>query len=84
MDKAEIFATIVRLLERTVRIDCGHVRHDDTPFKSYGIDSLNLMRWINAIEDEFGISIRDIEVFAAFSFQRLVDVVHRKTHDERG
>lgn len=76
MDRQNIFQDVVETI-RSIDSQVNHeaLRLDDTPFRSYGIESLTLIRLAARLEDRYEIRITDADAFAATSFQRLVDLL---------
>jgi acyl carrier protein len=81
MDRTAIFERIVAILRQdpSKEVAFDSLRLDQTPLRSYGIDSLTLVGLTCALEDEFGIAVDDWEAATAASFVGLVDLVERKT-----
>jgi len=76
VDRQELFEEVVetiKALDSTVKPE--EFRLDDKAFRSYGIDSLTLIRLAARLEDRYDIRISDADAFAASSFQRLVDLL---------
>jgi acyl carrier protein len=74
-----IFEQILQLARtRCKELARANVGLDDTPLRSYGVDSLALIRLVSAIEDRFEIEIREHEVFATASVSDLVRLVRGK------
>ncbi len=76
MSKQEVFDDVVGIL-RSVNPKTDHAgaRLDNTPLRSYGVDSLTLIRLAVAVEDRYGISLDDRDVVASVSFATPVDVI---------
>jgi acyl carrier protein len=79
MDRTQIFGRLLSILRQfDDKLDVDAMRLDDAPLRSYGIDSLCLVRLACAVEEEFGITIDDAEAAMASSFVLLVSLIDRK------
>ena len=79
METDQIFSEITEIVRSLdTRLRRQEIRLDDTPFRSYGLDSLLQMRLACLVEDRFDIDLTDKELSTATSVQRLVAVVEEK------
>jgi len=78
MDERIVYEAIIQLLQSKTTLDCTKIRLSDEPLKAQGLDSLNLIRLVNALEEHFGIEIRDDEVFSTSSLIDLINAVCKK------
>lgn len=56
----------------------------ETPLADAGIDSLDSLTILFAIEEQFGISIPDNEARAVRTFADLIDIIGRQTMNAEG
>jgi len=79
METDQIFSAITEIVRSMdTRLSRLEIRLDETPFRSYGLDSLLQMRLACLVEDRFDIDLTDKELSTATSVQRLVAVVEEK------
>jgi acyl carrier protein len=75
-DREAVFAAIVEVAaELEDGFDPARLRPDATPFKSYGLNSLQLVRLAGLVEERFEITINDVDLLVAASVAGLIDVV---------
>lgn len=78
MDKQEIFDVSIETLRQVdADVDWRAIKRDDTPFRFYGIESLTMIRLVDRLEKRFSIKLAESEAIAAYSFERLVDLIDR-------
>lgn len=78
MNREQIFAEIVDMVDA---MDPGTgiaIRLDDTPFKAYGLTSLAQIRLAAMVEDRFRIVLTDLDALAANSAVSLVTLIECK------
>jgi acyl carrier protein len=80
MEKTQtIFETVVQIAQSKCKgFDASTLRLDKTSLKSLGLDSLNTIRLVSGIEDEFRIEIAEAEVFRTSSVHDLVGLIRQK------
>jgi acyl-CoA synthetase (AMP-forming)/AMP-acid ligase II/acyl carrier protein len=78
MRKQEIFNVSIETLRLVDGgVDWRAIKLDDTPFRFYGIESLTMIRLVDRLEKRFSITLEESEAIAAYSFERLVDLIDR-------
>jgi acyl carrier protein len=77
MSRDEIEEFLRRVVENEKKIPAEKLTHA-TALADAGIDSLDALTILFAIEEEFHISIPDDEARAIKTFGDLVDLVHRR------
>ena len=78
MSKEDLFAKIKENLVDTLELDADHVTLETNIVEDLGADSISLMEFTLALEDEFGIEISDEDVEHILTLGQVVDYVSNK------
>ncbi|GHU42301.1 acyl carrier protein [Bacilli bacterium] len=78
MSKAELFAKIKENLVTTLELDAENVTLETNIVADLGADSISLMEFTLALEDEFGIEISDEDAEHILTIGQVVDYVSHK------
>lgn len=76
--KAELFAKIKDNLVETLEISADHITLETNIVDDLGADSISLMEFTLALEDEFGIEISDDDAEHILTLAQVVDYVFDK------
>lgn len=78
MTRAEIEEKLIAIVkeEKTV---ADELLRPETPLADAGIDSLDALTILFAIEEQFGIAIPDDEARAVRTFGDLIDIIGKRT-----
>ena len=75
ISKEDLFAKIKENLVETLELDADHVTLETNIVEDLGADSISLMEFTLALEDEFGIEISDEDAEHILTFGQVVDYV---------
>ena len=78
ISKEDLFAKIKENLVETLELDADHVTLETNIVKDLGADSISLMEFTLALEDEFGIEISDEDAEHILTLGQVVDYVSNK------
>ncbi|XOQ37199.1 MAG: acyl carrier protein [Lactococcus sp.] len=78
ISKADLFAKIKENLVETLELDADHVTLETNIVDDLGADSISLMEFTLALEDEFGIEISDEDAEHILTLGQVVDYVSDK------
>lgn len=78
ISKADLFAKIKENLVETLELDADHVTLETNIVDDLGADSISLMEFTLALEDEFGIEISDEDAEHILTLGQVVDYVSSK------
>ena len=78
MSKEDLFAKIKENLVETLELDVDHVTLEMNIVEDLGADSISLMEFTLALEDEFGIEISDEDAEHILTLGQVVDYVSDK------
>ncbi|MDD3015526.1 MAG: acyl carrier protein [Lactococcus chungangensis] len=78
MSKEDLFAKIKENLVDTLELDADHVTLETNIVEDLGADSISLMEFTLALEDEFGIEISDEDAEHILTLGQVVDYVSDK------
>ena len=78
MSKEDLFAKIKENLVDTLELDADHVTLETNIVEDLGADSISLMEFTLALEDEFGIEISDEDAEHILTLGQVVDYVSNK------
>ena len=78
MSKEDLFAKIKENLVETLELDVYHVTLETNIVEDLGADSISLMEFTLALEDEFGIEISDEDAEHILTLGQVVDYVSDK------
>ena len=73
----ELFAEIVRILGDKFQVDAANLR-PDTTLESLGLDSLTLMEFVFAVEDQYSVRVPEDKLDprqAGITLERLVGIL---------
>ncbi len=78
MSKEDLFAKIKENLVETLELDVDHVTLETNIVEDLGADSISLMEFTLALEDEFGIEISDEDAEHILTLGQVFDDVSDK------
>ncbi|ATC61262.1 acyl carrier protein [Lactococcus raffinolactis] len=78
ISKEDLFAKIKENLVETLELDADHVTLETNIVEDLGADSISLMEFTLALEDEFGIEISDEDAEHILTLGQVVDYVSNK------
>ena len=78
ISKEDLFAKIKQNLVETLELDADHVTLETNIVEDLGADSISLMEFTLALEDEFGIEISDEDAEHILTLGQVVDYVSNK------
>lgn len=78
ISKEDLFAKIKENLVETLELDADHVTLETNIVEDLGADSISLMEFTLALEDEFGIEISDEDAEHILTLGQVVDYVANK------
>ena len=78
ISKEDLFAKIKENLVDTLELDADHVTLETNIVEDLGADSISLMEFTLALEDEFGIEISDEDAEHILTLGQVVDYVSDK------
>ena len=78
ISKEDLFAKIKENLVETLELDADHVTLETNIVEDLGADSISLMEFTLALEDEFGIEISDEDAEHNLTLGQVVDYVSDK------
>ena len=78
ISKEDLFAKIKENLVETLELDVDHVTLETNIVEDLGADSISLMEFTLALEDEFGIEISDEDAEHILTLGQVVDYVSDK------
>jgi acyl carrier protein len=78
ISKEDLFAKIKENLVETLELDADHVTLETNIVEDLGADSISLMEFTLALEDEFGIEISDEDAEHILTLGQVVDYVSDK------
>ena len=78
ISKEDLFAKIKENLVETFELDAEHVTLETNIVEDLGADSISLMEFTLALEDEFGIEISDEDAEHILTLGQVVDYVSNK------
>ena len=78
MSKEDLFAKIKENLVETLELDADHVTLETNIVEDLGADSISLMEFTLALEDEFGIETSDEDAEHILTLGQVVDYVSDK------
>ena len=78
MSKEDLFDKIKENLVETLELDADHVTLETNIVEDLGADSISLMEFTLALEDEFGIEISDEDAEHILTLGQVVDYVSDK------
>ena len=62
MAEKEVYEALSEVLVERLRVDPGQIRPDADLFEDIGLDSIDMMTAVMAVEERFGIEVSDKEV----------------------
>jgi len=78
ISKEDLFAKIKENLVETLELDADHVTLETNIVEDLGADSISLMEFTLALEDEFGIENSDEDAEHILTLGQVVDYVSNK------
>ena len=78
ISKEDLFAKIKENLVETLELDADYVTLETNIVEDLGADSISLMEFTLALEDEFGIEISDEDAEHILTLGQVVDYVSNK------
>ena len=78
ISKEDLFAKIKENLVETLELDADHVTLETNIVEDLGADSISLMEFTLALENEFGIEISDEDAEHILTLGQVVDYVSNK------
>ena len=78
ISKEDLFAKIKENLVETFELDADNVTLETNIVEDLGADSISLMEFTLALEDEFGIEISDEDAEHILTLGQVVDYVSNK------
>ncbi|MFR4176711.1 MAG: acyl carrier protein [Lactococcus raffinolactis] len=78
MSKEDLFSKIKENLVETLELDADNVTLETNIVEDLGADSISLMEFTLALEDEFGIEISDEDAEHILTLGQVVDYVSNK------
>ena len=78
ISKEDLFSKIKENLVETLELDADHVTLETNIVEDLGADSISLMEFTLALEDEFGIEISDEDAEHILTLGQVVDYVSNK------
>ena len=78
ISKEDLFAKIKENLVETLELDADHVTLETNIVEDLGADSISLMEFTLALEDEFGFEISDEDAEHILTLGQVVDYVSNK------
>ncbi|MBW9331560.1 acyl carrier protein [Lactococcus raffinolactis] len=78
ISKEDLFAKIKENLVETLELDADNVTLETNIVEDLGADSISLMEFTLALEDEFGIEISDEDAEHILTLGQVVDYVSNK------
>ena len=78
ISKSDLFTKIKENLVETLELDADHVTLETNIVEDLGADSISLMEFTLALEDEFGIEISDEDAEHILTLGQVVDYVSNK------
>lgn len=78
ISKENLFAKIKENLVETLELDADNVTLETNIVEDLGADSISLMEFTLALEDEFGIEISDEDAEHILTLGQVVDYVSNK------
>ena len=78
ISKEDLFAKIKENLVETLELDADNVTLETNSVEDLGADSISLMEFTLALEDEFGIEISDEDAEHILTLGQVVDYVSNK------
>jgi acyl carrier protein len=75
---ANVTETLLSLAAERFQRDASNLRPEDDFFDALGIDSVDAMTLLTAVEERFGIEIPDYEVQDVRTFAALAAVIQRR------
>ncbi|MFZ2542866.1 MAG: acyl carrier protein [Lactococcus raffinolactis] len=78
ISKEDLFDKIKENLVETLELDADHVTLETNIVEDLGADSISLMEFTLALEDEFGIEISDEDAEHILTLGQVVDYVSNK------
>ena len=78
MSKEDLFAKIKENLVETLELDADNVTLETNIVEDLGADSISLMEFTLALENEFGIEISDEDAEHILTLGQVVDYVSNK------
>jgi acyl carrier protein len=78
ISKSELFDKIKDNLVETLELDANHITLETNIVNDLGADSISLMEFTLALEDEFGIEISDEDAEHILTLAQVVDYIFEK------
>ena len=78
ISKEDLFAKIKENLVETLELDADNITLETNIVEDLGADSISLMEFTLALEDEFGIEISDEDAEHILTLGQVVDYVSNK------
>ena len=78
ISKEDLFAKIKENMVETLELDADNVTLETNIVEDLGADSISLMEFTLALEDEFGIEISDEDAEHILTLGQVVDYVSNK------
>lgn len=78
ISKSDLFTKIKENLVETLELDADHVTLETNIVEDLGADSISLMEFTLALEDEFGIEISDEDAEHILTLGQVVDYISDK------
>ena len=78
ISKEDLFFFFLENLVETLELDADHVTLETNIVEDLGADSISLMEFTLALEDEFGIEISDEDAEHILTLGQVVDYVSNK------
>ena len=78
MADQKIYDALKEVLVTRLRVEEGQIKPDADLFEDLGLDSIDMMTAVMAIEEQFGIEVSDDEVEGVKTLQQAVDLLTQK------
>ncbi len=78
MADQKIYDALKEVLVTRLRVEEDQIKPDADLFEDLGLDSIDMMTAVMAIEEQFGIEVSDDEVEGVKTLQQAVDLLTQK------
>jgi acyl carrier protein len=78
MGDQKIYDALKEVLVTRLRVEEDQIKPDADLFEDLGLDSIDMMTAVMAIEEQFGIEVSDDEVEGVKTLQQAVDLLTQK------
>ena len=78
MADQKIYEALKEVLVTRLRVEEDQIKPDADLFEDLGLDSIDMMTAVMAIEEQFGIEVSDDEVEGVKTLQQAVDLLTQK------